>query len=143
MTQALLHARRKLFGPSTEAPVMEGQTTLFDDMQSLASELLKSKKELTVKSYTRTARKPGVRQEMLAGLPTEIEEYIINPEEKCAVCGSQNSTATFNSHTLTRGPNNVPESSHGNPAEPSGERFLPYGSDIAAGKYGELDHTLL
>lgn len=31
------HARRKLFGPSTEASVMEGQTTLFDDMQSLAS----------------------------------------------------------------------------------------------------------
>ena len=89
MTQALLHARRKLFGPSTETSVMEGQTTLFDDTQSLASELLKSKKELTVKSHTRTARKPGVRQEMLAGLPTEIEEYIINPEEKCAVCGSE------------------------------------------------------
>ena len=89
MTQALLNARRKLFGPSTETSVMEGQTTLFDDTQSLASELLKSKKELTVKSHTRTARKPGVRQEMLAGLPTEIEEYIINPEEKCAVCGTE------------------------------------------------------
>ena len=34
-------------------------------------------------------RQPGVRAEMLAGLPKEIEEYIINPEEKCSVCGGK------------------------------------------------------
>ena len=40
-------------------------------------------------SDTRTPRQPGVRKEMLAGLPQEVEEYVIPPEEKCSVCGGE------------------------------------------------------
>ena len=42
-----------------------------------------------VRLYKRTARQPGVRAEMLAGFPEEIEEYIIPPEEKCDICGGE------------------------------------------------------
>ena len=48
-----------------------------------------SGEELFVFRYKRTARQPGVRAEMLAGLPEEIEEYIIPPEEKCSTCGGE------------------------------------------------------
>ena len=90
MIQALLHARKKLFGASTEATRQtEGQLTLFDDMWELARQLETEQKKTTVKSYTRTARKPGVRAEMLAGLPKEVEEYIIPAEETCHVCGGR------------------------------------------------------
>lgn len=74
MIQALLHARKKLFGPSTEATKqIEGQLFLFEEAQKLAEELGVEQKKVTVKPYTRTPRKPGVRAEMLAGLPKEIE----------------------------------------------------------------------
>lgn len=89
MIQALLHARKKLFGPSTEVSQMEGQLSLFTSMQDLAGGLFKEKKEITVPSYTRTARKPGVREEMLAGLPQEVEEYVIPAKETCSKCGGE------------------------------------------------------
>lgn len=72
MVQALLHARKKLFGPSTEVSQMEGQLSLFTSMQGLAGNLFKEKRKITVPGYTRTARKPRVREEMLAGLPQEL-----------------------------------------------------------------------
>lgn len=89
MIQALLHARKKLFGPSTEVSQMEGQLSLFTSMQDLAGGLFKEKKEITVPSYTRTARKSGVREEMLAGLPQEVEEYVIPAKETCSKCGGE------------------------------------------------------
>ena len=89
MIQALLHARKKLFGPSTEVTQTDGQLSLFESVQELAEQLNLSKKKITVESYTRTPRKPGVRKEMLAGLPQEVEEYVIPPEEKCSVCGGE------------------------------------------------------
>lgn len=90
MVQALLHARKKLFGPSSEVTSqVEGQMNLFETTLELAKELFKEQKRITVPAYTRTARQPGVRAEMLAGLPKEIEEFIINPEETCSVCGSE------------------------------------------------------
>lgn len=90
MTQALLYARKKLFGASTEVTSkMTGQMTLFETNQELAEEFAKVKQTHTVKSHTRVARQPGIREEMLAGLPTEIEEYIINSQETCTVCGSE------------------------------------------------------
>lgn len=73
MIQALLHARKKLFG----------------SVQELAKQLNFSKKKITVNSHTRTARQPGVREEMLAGIPQEVEEYVIPAEEKCSVCGGK------------------------------------------------------
>ena len=90
MIQALLHARKKLFGPSTEVSVQtEGQMSLFESVQELAKDLGLEQKKITVRPYTRTARQPGVRAEMLAGLPQEVEEYIIPADETCRVCGGK------------------------------------------------------
>lgn len=89
LTQALLHTRKKMFGASTEAGTqMEGQLCLFEDVEELAQKLLEDQGQITVKEYKRTPRKPGVRAGMLSGLPKEIEEYIINPEETCSECGA-------------------------------------------------------
>lgn len=89
MIQALLHARKKLFGPSTEVTQTDGQLSLFESVQELAEQLNLSKEKITVKPYTRTARKPGVRKEMLAGFPQEVEKYVLLAEEKCSVCGGE------------------------------------------------------
>lgn len=91
LTQALLHARKKLFGPSTEVTPIDGQISLFESDQELAEELAKQQEKAAatkVKSYTRTPRKAGIRAEMLACLPKEVEEYVINPEETCSACGA-------------------------------------------------------
>ncbi|MBO5348167.1 MAG: IS66 family transposase [Lachnospiraceae bacterium] len=88
MIQALLHARKKLFGPSTECTKQtDGQLSLFETSQELAKELADGQKKITFKPHTRVARQPGVREEMLAGLPKEIEEYVFPAEETCSVCG--------------------------------------------------------
>lgn len=89
MIQALLHARKKLFGPSTEVTQTDGQLSLFESVQELSERLNLSKEKITVKPYTRTARKPGVRKEMLAGFPQEVEKYVLPAEEKCSVCGGE------------------------------------------------------
>ena len=89
MIQALLHARKNLFGPSTEVTQTDGQLSLFESVQELAEQLNLSKEKITVKPYTRTARKPGVRKEMLAGFPQEVEKYVLPAEEKCSVCGGE------------------------------------------------------
>lgn len=88
MIQALLHARKKLFGSSTEATKqVEGQMSLFDSVQKLAEELELAQKKITIKPHTRVPRQPGVRAEMLSGLPQEIDEFVIPAEETCSVCG--------------------------------------------------------
>ena len=90
MIQALLHARKKMFGASTEATKqVEGQLFLFEEAQKLAEQLHVEQKKIKVKPYTRTPRKPGVRAEMLAGLQTEIEEYMIPEGETCSKCGGE------------------------------------------------------
>lgn len=87
MMQALLHAKKTLFGASTEiTKQISGQLNLFQTTQGLAEELFKEQKKITVPSHQRVARKPGVRAEMLAALPKEVEEYIINPEDTCPIC---------------------------------------------------------
>ena len=89
MTQALLHARKKMFGRSSEVSTGYGQLCLFEETTELAKALLKDQENIVVKEHKRTPRKPGIRKEMLAGLPKEIEEYVIDAEEKCSVCGGE------------------------------------------------------
>lgn len=90
MIQALLHAQKKMFGSSSEVTTqIEGQLSLFENLKALADELLKGQKKITVPSYDRTPRQPGVREEMLAGLVKEIEEYVIPMETVCSVCGGE------------------------------------------------------
>ena len=88
MLQALLHAKKQRFGRSSEATQFSGQLSLFETNEELAKALEQEEKKIVVPSYTRTPRKPGIRQEMLEGLPKEIEEYIINEEDACSKCGS-------------------------------------------------------
>lgn len=88
MIQALLHARKKMFGASTETTQVDGQLSLFDNVTDLANGLFEDQKKITVKDYTRTPRKPGVRKEMLESLPQEVEEYVIPSEEVCNRCGA-------------------------------------------------------
>ncbi len=88
MIQALLQARKSLFGASSEV-TSPGQMNLFKTTQELAKELFKEQKKITVPSHKRTARQPGVRAEMLSSLPKEIEEFIINPEETCSICNGE------------------------------------------------------
>lgn len=85
LTQALLHARKKILGASSEAT----QMSLFDNVQELVGELFSEQKKVAVKSHKRTPRKAGVREEMLETLPKEIEEYIIDLEEACDICGGR------------------------------------------------------
>ncbi|WP_010248253.1 IS66 family transposase [Acetivibrio cellulolyticus] len=90
MIQALLHARKKLFGSPSEITRQTGeQINLFETTQELAAELFKEQKKITVPSHQRTARQPGVRVEMLVNIPKEVEEYIIPPEENCSECGAE------------------------------------------------------
>ena len=86
MIQALLHAKKKLFGRSSE--VTEGQLCLFETNQELAKQLSVEQKKVAVKSYKRTPRQPGIREELLAGIPKVIEEYVIPEEDTCSVCGA-------------------------------------------------------
>ena len=89
MIQALLHARKKLFGSSTEVTKgVDGQLSLFETAQELAEELKQEQKKITVPAHTRKVRQPGIRAEMLSGLVQEIEEYIIPETDTCTVCGS-------------------------------------------------------
>ena len=90
MIQALLHARQKLFGKSTEVTEhIPGQMNLFSTTQDLAKELFQEQKKITVPAHQRNLRQPGVRAEMLASLPKDVDEYIINPEEVCSTCGGK------------------------------------------------------
>lgn len=90
MIQALLHARKKLFGPSTEVnKQVDGQLSFFESVQELAKELKLSREKITVPAHKRTPRQPGIRKEMLAGLPVHVEEYTIPAEDTCHVCGAK------------------------------------------------------
>lgn len=88
MIQALLHARKKIFGTSSEKTQVEGQLSIFESLQELARELFGEQQKIKVKSYEKTPRKSGVREEMLSGLPHEIEEYIVDSKETCPKCQS-------------------------------------------------------
>lgn len=92
MTQALLHAKKKIFGRSSEAAApIEGQMFLFETTTELAKKLLQEQKAVTVPAHKRkiVPRKAGIREEMLSVLPKEYEEYVIDDKEVCSVCGSE------------------------------------------------------
>ena len=89
MTQALLHARKKMFGRSSEVSTGCEQLCLFEETAELAEALLKEQESIVVREHKKTPRKPGIRKEMLAALPKEIEEYVIDEKETCSVCGGE------------------------------------------------------
>ena len=87
LTQAVLHARKKIYGASTEATQIEGQMSLFEE-EELLNSLIENQKEIIITEHKRKARQPGVRAEMIAGLPVEVEKCIVDPQETCPKCAS-------------------------------------------------------
>lgn len=87
LTQAVLHARKKMYGPSSEVTGIPGQISLFGG-EELAEELAEQQKTLTVSEHKRKARQPGVRAEMLSSLPVEVERCLVDEASRCPVCGS-------------------------------------------------------
>ena len=63
---------------------------LFESTAELAKKLLQEQHAVTVPAYKRkiVLHKTGIREEMLSVLPKEYEEYVIDDEEVCSVCGS-------------------------------------------------------
>ena len=59
MIQALLHANKKLFGPSTEvSSQIEGQLSMFESIRELAGKLETEKQKISVKPHECSPRKP-------------------------------------------------------------------------------------
>lgn len=87
LTQAVLHAKKKIFGRSSEVTQMEGQMCLFGQ-EELLNALSESHQELVITEHKRKARQAGVREEMISGLGVEVERCIICEEETCPECGS-------------------------------------------------------
>lgn len=88
LTQAILHARKKMYGPSSEATPFPGQMSLFPEQEQLLRELAGRQKDITVPAHTRKVRKAGVREDMLSSLETEVERCIVGQDETCPVCGA-------------------------------------------------------
>lgn len=86
LTHAVLHAQKKIFGSSSERGVqIEGQISLFAEEQ-LIEELAAEQKKITVGTHKRKPRQTGIREEMLANLPTEVIRYEAALEGGCPVC---------------------------------------------------------
>ena len=78
-----------MFGRSSEVSTGCEQLCLFEETAELAEALLKEQESIVAREHKKTPRKPGIRKEMLAALPKEIEEYVIDEKETCSVCGGE------------------------------------------------------
>jgi len=88
LTQALLHARKKIFGSSSErSRQIQGQMTLFAE-EHLVEALAKAQESMTVPAHKRKPRQLGIRKEMLANLPTEVVRCETETKNGCPVCQS-------------------------------------------------------
>jgi len=88
LLQAVRRANKKYFGSSSESTKeYKSQLSLFEE--DLAEKINATKNEIAVKSYTRTPRKPGVREEILKDLPVKVIECDISKDEKCPKCGKE------------------------------------------------------
>ena len=87
--QALLQAKKKLFGSSSGQTPNTGQLSLFGTVDELAKALFEDQKKITVKEHKKKPRQPGIREEMLAELPKEVDEYVIPSDEVCHKCGEE------------------------------------------------------
>ena len=88
LTQALLHARKKIFGRSSEAAPVAGQTNLFAQ-EELISGLIESRNEIVVTEHKRKARQPGGRADMIAKLPVEVIRCEVEEEASCPKCAGE------------------------------------------------------
>lgn len=88
LTQALLQAAKQRFGASSEKTLDDdGQLYLFEEETELPSEEEKAESH-TVKAHARLKRKSGDKARLIADIPREVVECILNAEEVCDVCTS-------------------------------------------------------
>lgn len=87
LTQAILQAAKQRFGASSEkTPYGDGQLYLFEGEKELP---LEEKAEThTVKAHARLKRKSGDKARLIADIPREVVECVLNAEEVCDVCSS-------------------------------------------------------
>ena len=88
LTQALLQAAKQRFGASSEkTPDDDGQLYLFEEETELPSEEEKAETH-AVKAHARLKRRSGDKARLIADIPREVVECILNEEEVCEVCSS-------------------------------------------------------
>lgn len=86
LTQAVLHAQKKIFGSSSEhSSQIQGQISMFAEEQ-LVEELAADQEKITVGTHKRKPRQVGIREEMLENLPTEVIRYEVETDGGCPVC---------------------------------------------------------
>lgn len=87
LTQALLQAAKQRFGASSEKTPDDAQLVLFEGEIEFLPEVEKEETH-EVKAHTRLKRKSGAKARLIADLPREVVECVLNAEEVCEVCSS-------------------------------------------------------
>ncbi|HEX3028172.1 MAG TPA: IS66 family transposase [Clostridia bacterium] len=89
LTQAVLHARKKQFGASSEkTPQTEYQCSIFGEESTNDLNLIDTR-IINIKEHKRPVRKKGDREKLTAELPRETVECVLNSEEAiCDICNS-------------------------------------------------------
>lgn len=90
LTQAVLHASKKRFGASSEkTQIPSGQLTIWgEEVGEVIS--TDSSQVINIKGHKRPIRKKGDREKLVAAIPRENVECVLNPEETfCHICESK------------------------------------------------------
>lgn len=90
--QALRHAQKKIYGPSSEK--MSQQMSLFEGNEkqiAFAKELNKDLESVMVtkKERKRNSQRTGIRAEMLDQLDLKVVEYTLPEDASCSICGGK------------------------------------------------------
>lgn len=89
LTQAILYAAKKRFGASSEKTQPTGKYTLWGDE---AGDIVTTDNApvINIKEHKRPVRKKGDREKLIAALPRETIECVLNSEEAhCGICNSE------------------------------------------------------
>ena len=87
LTQALLQAAKQRFGASSEKTPAEGQLYLFEGEIELPAEEEKAETQ-EVQAHTRLKRTKGDKAHLIADIPHEVVECVLDAEEVCDTCSS-------------------------------------------------------
>lgn len=92
LTQAVLHAQKKMFGSSSEKTQMEGQVSLFNEAEDEADSGAEepTPQSIIVSVHKRVPRKLGSKEEVIKDLPRETVECILEGEDTlCPYCAAE------------------------------------------------------
>lgn len=91
LTQALLQISKQQYGASSEkTPQYCGQLYIFEETDEFFEADIDALPERqTVRAHKRLKRKAGDKQRLIADIPHEVVECVIDQDEGCEVCGSE------------------------------------------------------